>query len=195
MANLEQRYADIYGDDALIAQQLLNQYNNESAAKQMSFQQFMSDTSHQREVIDLMKAGLNPVLSANAGAPAAMGAYSVVDSSPVSAGQARKLQLELQKNDLNMQYIIGKYAADASAAATRYAAGAAAAASMYGADQARASSLDVARQNGENSLRLAGYNWNHPSSAEAAAIRAAYNVQEQTKAAQLNKGITKGRYF
>lgn len=42
-------------------------FNREEAQKNRDWQQYMSDTAHQREIKDLQAAGLNPVLSAMGG--------------------------------------------------------------------------------------------------------------------------------
>lgn len=49
-------------------------FNADQAALDRKWQEYMSNTAHQREIKDLKAAGLNPVLSANAGAPVTSGA-------------------------------------------------------------------------------------------------------------------------
>ncbi len=57
-----------------------NQANKGMARDQMRFQERMSSTAHQREVADLKAAGLNPLLSANAGASAPPGATAHMEN-------------------------------------------------------------------------------------------------------------------
>lgn len=51
-----------------------NAFNAEEAEKQRNWEEKMANTAHQREMGDLEKAGLNPVLSANSGAVTPSGA-------------------------------------------------------------------------------------------------------------------------
>lgn len=135
----------------------VNNANIESAKKQMDFQERMSSTSHQREVKDLIAAGLNPILSANNGASSPQGAYANVDSSAISAKfAAQNLQKELSnqraialmnnenalkiaREQMATNYALGVYQADKSYDA-----------SVYGSDMQKA--IEELRIDNPNSL-------------------------------------------
>lgn len=66
--------ADRSNDVNMQEGRLNRDFQAQQASAQMGFQERMANTAHQREVDDLKKAGLNPILSANAGASAPPGA-------------------------------------------------------------------------------------------------------------------------
>ena len=131
-----------------------NAFNAQQVQNQMDFQERMSSTSHQREVKDLIAAGLNPVLSANGGASTPSGSSATADTS-TAALKAQMfmqqlnagVQLAVNRQNIESAQKIAKWQNDlnreisyASLENQENIANISAAASMYGADQASSAS-------------------------------------------------------
>lgn len=142
----------------------MNAFNADQAQSQMDFQERMSNTSHQREVKDLIAAGLNPVLSANNGAssPAGSSVSGGAASADTSATNV-KAQLFMQQMQVGAQLAqtqaniesaqkmakwqneLNREISLASLSNQKDIANIQAAASMYGADQSSSASAYAAQ--------------------------------------------------
>lgn len=78
-------------------------YNSAEAEKNRLFQLEMSNSSHQREVEDLQRAGLNPVLSANNGASTTSGS-----AGSISGASGQQATQDMQATSLLANYITNK---------------------------------------------------------------------------------------
>ncbi|QCS37203.1 DNA pilot protein [Tortoise microvirus 68] len=142
-------------------------FNSLEASKSRDWQQMMSNTAHQREIQDLMAAGLNPVLSAMGGNGAAVtsgatasgvtsaGAKGDVDTSANAAitnllGSLLSAETSIKAANINAQTqsaVADKYTAmsqlvaELNAAASMYSADSHAGASRYAADRSAAASM------------------------------------------------------
>jgi hypothetical protein len=80
------------------AQTRAQEFNAAEAQKNRDFQLYMSNSAHQREMKDLKKAGLNPILAANKGA--STGAGSAASVQGMSGG---KSSAEMFKSMMNQE--------------------------------------------------------------------------------------------
>ena len=136
-------------------------FNQNEAAKNRNWQEMLSNTAHQREVRDLMAAGLNPVLSAMNGNGASVGSGATAqgvtsqgakgdtDTSANGAianllGSILSAQTQIEAANINaktQEAVADKYTAmerivsEIAASASRYGADTSAAASRYHSDR------------------------------------------------------------
>lgn len=129
-------------------------FNSVEAQKARDWQEYMSNTAHQRQVKDLIAAGLNPVLSASLGG-ASTPSGSTASTAAVNGQRAdvdtslpgfyenilgTVLGNQTQRDIAKIQAETQLQTAKISSAASMYAANTSAAANRYGADRAFESS-------------------------------------------------------
>lgn len=152
LANLNTASSEAMAREQMAFQEKANaiamDYSATEAQKTRDWQTMMSDTAHQREVADLIKAGLNPILSANQGASVgsaanaagvtSVGAKGTVDTGAVQAltqayVQARQIEMQGAQLAMEQKKIDAQLAMNMLSNETqRYGADRAAQASMYG---------------------------------------------------------------
>lgn len=84
-----------------------NKWGRDAANTSMEWQEHMSNTAHQREVKDLQKAGLNPLLSVNSGASTGSGGMSnpqapQIDMPGIMQAMVANKQLQQRQQEIDI---------------------------------------------------------------------------------------------
>lgn len=174
-------------------------FNQSEAAKNRDWQQLMSNTAHQREVRDLMAAGLNPVLSAMNGNGASVGSGATAQGVTSSGAKgeadtsangaianllgsilAANTQIEAANiNARTQEAVADKYTAmsnivaDIQAEASRYGADKSFEASRYGSDKRFASDMAGIASNAATAVARMATDRGIASARDAAMVSAA----------------------
>lgn len=95
-------------DNLTGAQQQMNSFNAAEAQKQRDWQEQMSNTAYQRQVVDMQKAGVNPALAMSNGAASTPSGSAASSTSPFGAGISfsdimQLIMLPLQKKLVRSQ--------------------------------------------------------------------------------------------
>lgn len=101
-------FAKDSADEAREAQVDTNTQNVALARENRDWQERMSNTAHQREVSDLVSAGLNPILSANKGGATTPGGNVAIVQNPVSHGYSSGSEVAKAAGDLYGHYERGR---------------------------------------------------------------------------------------
>lgn len=137
------QYEDIQNKNNMLALSINrenNKFNADQAQLQRDYEERLANTAHQREVTDLKAAGLNPILSANAGAATPQGAAATNAATPgldhsivqaLAQLAATSIQSNATMTAAQTSANATTAAANATAGATMAAAGMAASAQRY----------------------------------------------------------------
>jgi len=112
----------IAGGMAYYGQREANRTNRDIANQNRAWQEGMSNTAHQRQVRDLKRAGLNPILSANAGASTPSGSVAHMENA-LGAGVSTAIdtmRLQKEMRAVDSQTALNAASATAQQAAANY---------------------------------------------------------------------------